>query len=702
MADQPFPYTQNRELSWLRFNQRVLEEAADTSVPLLERLKFVAIFTSNLDEFYMVRCGSLYDLSLISNSTIDKKSGMRPSEQLDAIFAETRQLYAMRDKIYKNLNRTLEDLHFSQLNWKQLTKKQTKAMARYFDEQILPLLSPQIIDSRHPFPHLANKELYIFVELLENGKRRWGILPIPHFLERIVRVPDTENQYLLLETLIFHNLDKVFMGAQVRFKTIIRVTRNADINLDEHDIDEDEDYRGHVKKILKRRNRLAAIRLEYYRYMTDDALNYLTRQLHLKKSQVFMSKSPLEMSHLFNVIDFAPKTTTAPLLYPPFRAQIPQNINPLEPLIPQVLKHDWLLFYPYQDIDIYIKLLQEASLDPNVVSIRITIYRLAKNSKIVAALCKAAENGKDVTVLMELRARFDESHNIKAAEQLEEAGCSIIYGFEDFKVHSKICLITVRTRRGVETITQIGTGNYNEKTSHQYTDISYITSNPAIGRDAIQFFQNMNMANLYGGYEKILTSPKQLKQFVMRGIDEQIRLAKEGKPAQCMFKLNAITDLDIIEKMAEASQAGVKIIMVIRGICCLLPGLPGYTENIEIYSIVGRFLEHSRIYVFGKPPECQVYISSADFMTRNTERRVEVAVPVENPIEKKTILDYFAHLLADNTKRRQLMPNGQYVKIDLQDESPLSSQEYAIQEAMNTAWKPEQKKKSFFDRLFRR
>lgn len=685
MHKKLYPFTQNRELSWLKFNQRVLEEAADPRVPLLERVKFLAIFTSNLDEFFMVRCGSLYDLSLVNGQQIDKKSGMTPAQQLDAIYEEAHKLYEIRDGITKNINSTLESIHISSLTKKQLTKKQLKFIHQYFDVQIFPVLSPQIIDTHHPFPHLMNKALYIFVEVKENDTIMRGIIPVPSFLKRIVYVPDTDGNYMLLEQIILHNVEKLFSQSTIVSKTIIRVTRNADINLDEKEIDEDEDYRQYMKKILKKRGRLAPIRLELYKEAPESVVTYLCDELHLKKNQVFVSKTPLEMNHVYDVIDQAPNVKTTPLLYKPFTPQPNKYLRLNKPIIDQVLDHDALLFYPFHDMEPFLLLLKEAAENPEVKSIKITIYRLANHSRIVRYLARAAENGKEVTALMELRARFDEKHNIEAAELLEEAGCTVIYGFENYKVHSKICMITLQNKKGEwKTITQIGTGNYNEKTSKMYTDISYITAKPSIGKDAITFFQNMSLSNLEGEYDHLIVSPHSLKQTCLALMDEQIQQAKAQKEALILLKMNSLTDLDIIKKLQEASAAGVKIKMVIRRICCILPNLKGLTDNIEIYSIVGRFLEHSRIYCFGCGNQQKVYISSADFMTRNTEKRVEIGCPIEDENLKQELLEYFNILLKDNVKMRKLCANGEYVKMDTSGD-PFIAQEYCMQKAVEEA-----------------
>lgn len=694
MNTPKYPYTQNRELSWLRFNQRVLEEAADVRVALLERLKFLSIFSSNLDEFFMVRAGSLMDMALVDNKQIDSKSGMTPSEQLNAIYEESARLYKMRDAISHALTRTLREVHVEAFSYKNLNKKQTKYVQKVFETDLAPLLAPQIIDVRHPFPFLINKQLYIFFRLIEEGRPRYGIVPIPSYLPRLIYLNEEKTQFILTECVILANLDKLFSKAKIPFKTIIRVTRNADINLNAADIEDDEDYRSQMKVILKKRMRLSPIRLEVFRHIDPEALNYLCEQLHLHKNQVFVIKhSPLDLGFVFDMIGTLPKEIQSALSYKPFEPQTNERLNPDKPLIPQILHHDALLFYPYQDIDQFIALLREAASDPSVLSISITIYRLAKNSKIVKYLCRAADNGKTVTALMELRARFDEQNNIQAAERLEESGVNVIYGFEDYKVHSKLMLITLKTRQGLRTITQIGTGNYNEKTSRQYTDLSLITANPLIGKDATYFFKNMNIANLTGTYQKLLVSPFALKEHIMRLLDAQIVLAQAGKPARAWLKMNSLTDLDLIRKLSEASQAGVEVRMIVRGITCLLPGLEGYTENIEIHSIVGRFLEHSRIYIFGYGEQERVYIASADFMTRNTERRVEVGVPVEDPVLKKQLVDFFELQFKDNIKGRRMEPNGQYAHIH-QEEDMIDSQQRSIELAREHRFKPEARKQA--------
>lgn len=674
-------YMQNRELSWLKFNQRVLEEASDPNVPLFERLKFLSIFTSNLDEFYMIRVGTLTDLCYGDPNHVDSRSQMTVQEQLQAIFKETKQLYAMRDTIYKALEETMIDLQFANRAWKDLSRKQKKHLQKYFRERILPLLSPQIMDFHHPFPHLVNQQLYIVVELYEKEKKKFGIVPVPPFVEPFIKVGEEGQNFLLMEQLIINNLDQIFTKSTIKDAAVIRVTRNADVEIDDDRAKDDEDYLDFVKNALKKRSRLAPLRMEVYRSIPDSMLNYLCEQLDISKAQVFLSKTPLELKFLFDLIGKAPQAMKEMLAYPPFAPQPSKYVDPDCGVLSQALDHDIFLNYPYQTIDHFLNLLKEASDDPDVLSIKITIYRLATPSRILDYLIRACENGKEVTVLMELRARFDEDHNIQAAQWLEEAGCTVLFGFEHYKVHSKICLITVKTKKGLRLVTQVGTGNYNEKTAKQYTDLCLITANEQIGRDAAAFFQNMALANVEGQYERLLVAPSSLKQTVLKKLDEQIERAKEGKVAEACFKVNSISDTEIMDKLREASCAGVKIVMVVRGICCLLPGVEGETENIEIYSIVGRFLEHSRIYMFGPKEERTIYIASADFMTRNTDHRVEVAVPVENPMLKADIETYFHNLLMDNVKRHRLTCTGCYEPIESEKEDRFDSQQYELEAA---------------------
>ena len=625
---------------------------------------------------------------------------MIPSEQLDAIFAESNNLYKIRDNVYKDINHTLNALHLSCVSYKTLSKGQEKFVKDYFDTDIAPLLSPQIIDSHHPFPHLLNKAQYLFLEINEDGNKHFALIPVPDFANRIVYIPNYGHCYMLIEQIMFHCIERLFKNCKVLNKTIVRITRNADINLNEDQIDDDDDYREYMKHILKKRNRLAPIRLEIYKEIHSDSLEYLCSHLSLRKEQVFKSKCPLELSHIFKMIDLAPTIDKTPLLYKTFTPQSNPLLTPELPCIPQIMDHDVLLFYPYQSMDGFLKLLKEASEDKHVVSIKITIYRLAKHSKIVRYLCRAAENGKNVTVLMELKARFDEQNNISAAEELEESGCHILYGFENYKVHSKICLITYKDKNEFKYITQIGTGNYNEKTSKMYTDLSYITSRKEIGKDAVTFFQNMSMSNLEGQYQHLWVAPSNLKSSILKEIDNQINLAKQHQPARIRIKMNSFTDLDIIHKISEASMAGVKIEMIIRGICCLLPGLENATENITIRSIVGRYLEHSRIYCFGDEKDIKIYIASADCMTRNTEKRVEIGCPIQDEKLKNQILEYFTLLMSDNIKGRELCSDGHYKQI-ISQEAPLNSQEECMHLAIQITQEIKKSEKGLFQHIIK-
>ncbi len=690
-------FMQDRELSWLRFNERVLEEAADPRVPLLERLKFVSIFVSNLDEFFMVRCGSLYDLSLVEPNHKDHRSKMTPSQELNAIYREVANLYPKKDEVMKNINQTLESLHMARLSKKNLNKKQLKWMEGYFEAQVAPMLSAIILGVQHPFPHLENKAQYIFVRLKTKEKESYGLVPVPNYLDRIIAVPEMQGSYILLEHLIYHMVDRIFSNCEVLSKTIVRVTRNADINLNAKEMDEDDDYRSYMSHILKKRRRLAPIRMEYYKHLDKECKDYLMKKLDLQANQIFESHTPLEMNYVFELIDQIPKNLKQPLLYKDYKPNACQNLNLNQKLIPQILQKDVILFYPFEDISIFLKLLDEASNSKHVVSIKITIYRLAKHSRIVRALQRASENGIEVTVLMELRARFDEQHNITAAQELEEAGCTVIYGFEQYKVHSKVLQIVLKTHKGMKTITQIGTGNYNEKTSRMYTDISYITGRDGIGMDGGHFFQNMAISDVNGKYSYLWVSPNQLKRCVLSHIDEQIERAKLNEEAFIALKMNSMTDVEIMQRLKEASQAGVKVHMIIRGICCILPGIEGLTENIEVHSIVGRFLEHSRIYWFGPKEQCKIYISSADFMTRNTEKRVEVACPIVDQDCKKLVMEYFEDQWRDNVKTRIMQKDGTYQQVETMAEA------YDYQDAYIRK-KPivKEEKASFLQTLFKR
>ena len=663
-------YTQERELSWLRFNERVLEEAKDERVPLFERLKFAAIFTSNLDEFFMIRVGSITDMTLSKQTHVDSKSGLTPSQQLQAIFKTVPGLYKQRDKILSQLEKRLRTCNICNLAPSELDGKERKLVERWFRDYVQPVLSPMVVDSHHPFPHLSSSSLAIALSLRMGTERCFGLVPIPRNLPPYIQLEERGLRYLLTEQVVLAYADTLFENYQVEEKCVVSVTRNADISPEDEDYDVGEDFRAHMQKVLKKRARLAPVRLEIQGGASPELQQYLCQRLNLTDAQVFHAKGPLNMGYVYSLENKLPQESAAALCYPPYTPQWPAGLAKGEKLIPQVLRRDALLFYPYQSMEPFLQLVREAANDPAVLSIKITIYRLASTAKLVEYLAAAAENGKDVTVLMELRARFDEQNNIAWAQRLEEAGCTILYGFEGYKVHSKICLITRREKGRIQYITQIGTGNYNEKTAKLYTDFCLMTASPAIGADGAVFFQNMATSNLNGEYHQLLVAPHGLKNRLLDLMDGEIEKARQGKPARIFVKVNSVTDRELIDKLAQASQAGVPVTMNVRGICCLRPGVPGLTDHIKVFSIVGRYLEHPRIYAFGVGEETRIYIGSADLMTRNTERRVEIACPVLDPAVRRQIRHYVELYCSDNEKARVLQPDGSYTRVERPEGAP--------------------------------
>lgn len=676
MSRNTLNYTQNRELSWLRFNQRVLEEARDLSVPLLERMKFVAIFTSNLDEFFMIRVGSLYDMVMLEDTSIDCRSGMNAAEQLDAIYDAVKPLYDERDRTYTSIKKQLHPYGVCGLSFDELEEEEKKYVKKYFKEQVLPVLSPQIVDANHPFPHLLNNELYVIAKMQTDDKTMVGIVPVPQFISDIIYLPGEGIRYIRMEKVIMEYLELIFEQYGVTERNYVRVTRNADISPVES-FDEQEDFRYRMRQALHKRRRLAAVRLEVANQLTEEMEKYLCEKLYLAPKQIYMTEMPMKLDYIYSIIAKLPQSMKRSLVEPPFFPQ-PSKYVQEGSMMRQVKKRDILLSYPYESMDPFLRLIREASVDPNVMTIKITIYRLAKKTRLVEYLCAAAENGKEVTVLIELRARFDEQNNIDWSERLEEAGCHVIYGFEGHKVHSKVCLITYRSRNEIQYITQIGTGNYNESTAALYTDFSLMTASKEIGEDASTFFKNMSIGNLTGQYKHLLVSPTSLKKTILELIDEEIAKGEEGR---IVMKMNSITDLDFIEKIAEASKAGVKIDLIVRGICCILPGVKGVTDNLTITSIVGRYLEHSRIFCFGTGKEQKVYIGSADMMTRNTEKRVEVICPILDSAIKERLNQMLDIMFRDNTKARGMLSDGSYVQKD-RTEKEIVSQEYFMSQAM--------------------
>lgn len=697
MAKKTLNYTQNRELSWLRFNQRVLEEARDENVPLLERMKFVAIFTSNLDEFFMIRVGSLYDMASVDNKSVDLKSGLTPQEQLDAIYAAVAPLYKERDKTYAEIKKQLHPYGVCGLDFKELEPQEKKYVKKYFKEQILPVLSPQIVDANHPFPHLLNKDIYVVADLKFENKSMMGIVPVPQFISDILYLPGHDIRYIRMEKVIMEYLDIVFEQYQVSGKNYICVTRNADVSPDDEAYADSEDFRFIMKETLHKRRRMAVVRLEVANPLTKEMEKYFCDKFNITPECIFRTKMPMKLEFMFAIAEKVPVSMKRSLIDEPFTPQ-PSACVAEGSVMAQVKKRDILLSYPYESMEPFLQMIREASVDPNVMTIKITIYRLAKKTRLVEYLCAAAENGKEVTVLIELRARFDEQNNIDWSERMEEAGCRVIYGFEGYKVHSKICLITYRNKNEIKYITQIGTGNYNEKTAKMYTDFSLMTASQAIGEDAAVFFKNMSIGNLDGAYQHLIVSPTSLKPKVLMLMDEEIKKGTEGR---IIMKMNSVTDMDFINKAAEASRAGVKIDLIVRGICCILPGIPGETENLTVTSIVGRYLEHPRVFVFGQGVDQKVYIGSADMMTRNTEKRVEVACPIYDEAIKKRLVRSLGVMLSDNVKARVMLSDGTYQKKEPSDKI-INSQEVFMKEALR-AKRPQQKieKPSFLKRLKR-
>ena len=669
----------NRELSWLKFNERVLEEAENPEVPLCERMTFVSIYQSNLDEFFRVRVGSLQDQMLISTEIRENKTKMTSAEQIRAIIKEVKKLNQRKDKAYEKLMKKIEEYGITLINHASSKSEEKKFLEKYFMKEIMPLSSPTIVGKRQPFPFLKNGEIYAVVVLeTRNKKERIGIIPCSNnMLTRMVELPGGKGRYMLIEDLILHYIGKVFKGYKVKGKSLLRVVRNADIDADAA-YDEDLDYREFMEDLMKQRKKLSPVRIDLSREMDETVVDALCRYLDVTPDRVFRSEAPLDVSFVFQLQDLLRRNTE--LFYEKRVPQKSPEFKDGQSILQQITQEDKLLSYPYDSIRPFLKMLTEAAEDDSVISIKMTLYRLAKQSKVIEALCEAAENGKEVVVLVELRARFDEENNIRWSRMLEEAGCQIIYGLEHYKVHSKLCLITRRGENGIQYITQIGTGNYNEKTARLYTDLSLMTANEQIGMDAARVFQALAKGEVVEDMEHLLVAPKCLQSKVIEKIEEQIQKQKNGETAYIGLKMNSLTDKRIIDKLIDASKAGVKIDMIVRGICCLIPGVEGETENIHVISVVGRFLEHSRIYIFGNGEEAQYYIGSADFMTRNTVKRVEVAAPVYSERLKKRLQDLFDLMLSDNKKARKEDAKGTYSVVECKGQ-PINSQELLYQEA---------------------
>lgn len=686
--DHAITCLENRELSWLRFNERVLEEAEDERVPLCERLSFLSIFQSNLDEFFMVRIGSLHDQMLLDKEARENKTHMTPGEQLDAALTRIRELCARRDKAYAALLEKLREQGISIVDFRSISAESERYLGEMFRREFLPLLSTYIVGKKQSFPFLKNKDIYAVAVLNTKAeKQKIGIVPCgTGVFPRLIAIPERTGCYMLAEELILHYLPLMFPGYRITSKTLARITRSADIDADAV-YDEDLNYRDHMAEVVRLRQKLCPVRLELSRAIDEDVIQRLCTQLKLSLDRVYEYDAPLDTSFLYGISDTL--RSHAELFYAPRHPQKSADIDENRPIMDQILQKDVLLHYPYQSIRPFLTMLSQAAHDPQVVSIRMTLYRLARDSKVVEALVEAAENGKQVDVLVELKARFDEENNIEWSRRLERAGCHVIYGIERLKVHSKLCLITRKTEDGVEYITQIGTGNYNEKTSRLYTDLTYITARPEIGEEARQIFEALTLGETVDHMQTLLVAPHCLQDKLIDMIDGEILKARSGKPGHIRLKMNSLTDKTLIDKLIEASCAGVKIDMIVRGICCLRGGVEGETENIRIISVVGRFLEHSRIYIFGDGEEARYYISSADWMTRNTLRRVEVATPILDGDAKARLEHIFDVIWRDNVQAREQQPDGSYTRRYPGTQPALSSQNWLYDEAYRMAGKQE-------------
>jgi len=698
----------NRELSWLKFNLRVLEEAQDSSVPIMERLKFASIYSSNLDEFFMVRVGALVDQKLFDDNEKDSKTKMRPSEQLSEIYSQVRKLADRKDKTFSTICRELELKGIYRRSYKSLDRNEQEFVDKYYSYEIEPMLNVIIIDKRHPFPFLISNELYVAAKLSSKSGLMIGLISCTEKFDRVIFLPaeNGEVSYILIEDLIAANADKAFGSYKIEEKAILRITRSADISLDD-DFDMELDARQNMSELISKRKRLRPVRMQISRGLPEDMTEELCSRLELSQKQIFIEKAPLDLGYVFSLL---PKCSQrSEMFYSKREPQTSRMIDESQPMMAQIDKGDLLLSYPYESIKPFLRLLDEAAADPDVISMKMTLYRVAKNSRVIKSLCTAAEHGKEVCVLVELRARFDEENNIEQSKQLEEAGCKVIYGPAGLKVHSKLCLITKRTGKAVRYYTQVGTGNYNEKTAELYTDLCLMTANQDIGADAETIFKALTMGETVENLRLLWAAPHWLQNRAVEMMDNEIRIARAGGEGYVGLKLNSLTDKVLIDKLIECSQAGVRVELVIRGISCLAAGIKGVTDNIRLVSIVGRYLEHGRIYIFGSGVRRNIYISSADFMTRNTTRRVEVAAPILDNGIKDRLSDYFNVQFSDNVKAREMLSDRSYIHVS-NDNMPLDAQKHFIAEAYANAPAPKaaaepEKKKGFFawlKRLFSR
>ena len=667
-----YSYTQNREVSWLRFDDRVLDESYDETVPLFERLKFVSIFGSNLDEWFMIRIGGLSDIARLKHQPRDNKSNETPAEQIDNVLSMLPGLIRRQEAAFDEIESRLASSGLIRVGAEELTDADAAALARYFDQNVQPILSPMIVNPRHPFPNLRNAQLYVVCSLEGSGERGLlGIVEVPTSLPRVIELPGSERtyRYILLEDAILSRLPGCFGRFQPVLSAVIRVTRNADVDPDGEGVEEEEDYRQHMKKVLKKRLRLQPVRLELKGKLDGKLVSFMVGELGLPQNKVTQTSIPLDLGYVYSLEGKIPAPSRASLLFDPFEPQASPMVDEGVPMREQVLDHDILLFYPYESMSPLLRLLREASTDDKCISVKITLYRVAKQSRLCESLIAAVENGKEVTVLMELRARFDEANNIAWADRLDHAGCTVIYGSEGFKCHSKICQITYHDKSGINRITCLGTGNFNEKTARLYSDFMLLTADSVIAEDGNTFFRNLSLGNLSGTYKQLGVAPSGLKPLVMNGLDREIERARRGEPAQVFMKMNSLTDRDVIDKISDACEAGVRMLMIVRGICCIRANVPGRTDGLLVRQIVGRFLEHARVYAFGVDADT-VYLSSADMMTRNTERRVEIAYPVLDPTCRSFVVSYMNLQLADNAKARQLTAEGTWERLERAEGTP--------------------------------
>lgn len=684
-----YSFTQNRELSWLRFDDRVLDEAFDPKVPLFERLKFCEIFDSNLDEWFMIRVGGLSDLASLKNQPKDNKSNQTPAEQLDQIFSALPPLVERHERALSEVEAALAGKGLVRVCPADYTDADRAAVSRHFDRRLAPIISPLVVDPRHPFPNLRNGRLFVACSLKGADDERGvlGLIEVPATEPRVVELSSGPGmwRYTLVEDVLSCCLDRCFGDYVPRHAAVVRVTRNADIDPDGEGVEEEEDYRQHMKKVLKLRQRLQPVRLEVQGKLGHALESLVARELHLEGRRIFHVERPLDLGYVYGLEEHVPDPAHAACVFAPFEPQVSPMVDLARPLRPQVEDHDVLLTYPYESMAPLLQLLREASAEDACISIKATLYRVATRSHLCESLVAAAEAGKEVTVLMELRARFDEANNIAWAERLDDAGCTVIYGSEGFKCHSKICQITYHDKDGISRVTCLGTGNFNEKTARLYSDFMLLTASERIGADGNTFFRNLSLGNLRGSYCELGVAPAGLKPLVMRGLDREIGRARASEPARVFLKMNSLTDRDVIDKISEACEAGVEVVMVVRGICCIKAGVAGRTDGLVVHQIVGRFLEHARIYAFGAQAD-MMYLSSADMMTRNTERRVEIAFPVHDPACRAIVRHFMELQLSDNVKARQLTSEGTWGPVDAPEGAArVNSQEVLLAEAYQRA-----------------